>query len=251
MQPPGKLAKRVSARRCARSSCTTWNSSGIAPATSSGTFARAAAAAGRTARREVSGRRAGRQVRVHRPHADDRAEGAGDQGGTGDDRQAAQATRRGDEDRPDRHHRHGGAGRSSPSRATSNSSAPCSSRSRTTCAQMAEQQGWSRARRGFQMTPKAYRLFQSQLLTRDLQQLQASRIRPAPGADRRRRRHRDAADQALRVRRLRRAHGHPALAGQRHAPRRPGPAGAAQARRHRHPPARATTPSAPRPCCST
>ena len=52
----------------------------------------AAAAAHRTARREVPGRRAGRQVRVHRPHADDRAGGAGDQGGAGDDRQAARSS---------------------------------------------------------------------------------------------------------------------------------------------------------------
>ena len=36
----------------------------------------------------------------------------------------------------------------------------------------------------------------------------------------------------------------PGIAGQRHAPRRAGAAGAAEAGRHRHPPARATTPSA-------
>ena len=33
--------------------------------------------------RQVSGRRTGGQVRVHRPHADDHSPGAGDQGGTG------------------------------------------------------------------------------------------------------------------------------------------------------------------------
>jgi uncharacterized protein with von Willebrand factor type A (vWA) domain len=42
--------------------------------------------------------------------------------------------------------------------------------------QMAEQQGLEEAQRGgFQMTPKAYRLFQSKLLTRIFEQLQASR----------------------------------------------------------------------------
>ena len=41
--------------------------------------------------------------------------------------------------------------------------------------QMAEQQGLEQDRRGFQMTPKAYRLFQSKLLTRIFEQMQASR----------------------------------------------------------------------------
>ncbi len=42
--------------------------------------------------------------------------------------------------------------------------------------QMAEQQGLEQARRGgFQMTPRAYRLFQSKLLTRIFEQVQASR----------------------------------------------------------------------------
>ncbi len=41
--------------------------------------------------------------------------------------------------------------------------------------QMAEQQGLEKDRRGFQMTPKAYRLFQSKLLTRIFEQMQASR----------------------------------------------------------------------------
>ena len=44
--------------------------------------------------------------------------------------------------------------------------------------------------------------------------------RPAPGADRGRRGGRNAADQALRVRRLAGQHGHPRLVHQRHAPRR-------------------------------
>ena len=42
--------------------------------------------------------------------------------------------------------------------------------------QMAEQQGLEEGKRGgFQMTPKAYRLFQSKLLTRIFEQLQESR----------------------------------------------------------------------------
>ena len=40
-----------------------------------------------------------------------RAAGAGDQGRAGKDRPAAEATRRGAQDGPDRHHRHGGAAR--------------------------------------------------------------------------------------------------------------------------------------------
>jgi uncharacterized protein with von Willebrand factor type A (vWA) domain len=41
--------------------------------------------------------------------------------------------------------------------------------------QMAEQQGLEQDRRGFQMTPRAYRLFQSKLLTRIFEQMQESR----------------------------------------------------------------------------
>jgi len=41
--------------------------------------------------------------------------------------------------------------------------------------QMAEQQGLEQTKNGFQMTPRAYRLFQSKLLTRIFEQLQASR----------------------------------------------------------------------------
>src|SRR5262249_60367944 len=42
--------------------------------------------------------------------------------------------------------------------------------------ELAEQQGLEQARQGgFQMTPRAYRLFQSKLLTRIFEQLQASR----------------------------------------------------------------------------
>ena len=47
------------------------------------------------------------------------------------------------------------------------------------------------------------------LLDADLQPVAGVAHRPASGADRRRRRRRDAADQAVRVRRLGRAHGHP------------------------------------------
>ena len=63
---------------------------------------------------------------------------------------------------------------------------------------------------GFQLTPKAYRLFQGRLLERIFSNLEAVANRPAPGPGRRRRGRRDAADQALRVRRLAGQHGHPA-----------------------------------------
>src|SRR5205814_5693614 len=41
--------------------------------------------------------------------------------------------------------------------------------------EMAERQGLEEGKQGFQMTPKAYRLFQSRLLTQIFDQLQASR----------------------------------------------------------------------------
>ncbi len=89
---------------------------------------------------------------------------------------------------------------------------------------LAEQQGLEKTAQGYHLTPKAYRLFQGRLLERIFSQPGGLADRPAPGADRRRRGRRDAADQALRVRRLAGQHGHPRLAHQRHAPRRAGPA---------------------------
>ena len=74
-------------------------------------FARELVSLDRDARRQVSGRRARREVRVHRPRVADRAAGARGQGRTGEDRRADQATRRGREDGADRPHRHGGARR--------------------------------------------------------------------------------------------------------------------------------------------
>ena len=65
---------------------------------------------------------------------------------TGNDRRAAQTTRRGDEDGPDRHHRHGGAVPNSPSRATSRSSARCSNKFRITCARSPNGKASSRPR---------------------------------------------------------------------------------------------------------
>ena len=60
-------------RRCARSSSTTSRTLWYRGRRRPRTFARDLRAARRAARREVPGRRAGREVRVHRPHADDRA----------------------------------------------------------------------------------------------------------------------------------------------------------------------------------
>ncbi len=77
--------------------------------------------------------------------------------------------------------------------------------------EQAERQGIMRDRKGFQLSPKAFRLFQSRLLTHDLQSAAGFSNRPASRGRRRRRSHRDAADQALRIRRFRLAHGHPGL----------------------------------------
>ena len=71
---------------------------------------RAAPPGGRIGR-QVSGRRAGGQIRLHRPHADDHPPGAGNQGGAGNDRSAAETVGRGGQDGADRRDRHGGAGR--------------------------------------------------------------------------------------------------------------------------------------------
>ncbi len=81
--------------------------------------------------------------------------------------------------------------------------------------QMAEQQGLEEAAKGgFQMTPRAYRLFQSKLLTKIFEQLQASRG-SASRAHHRRRCRRTAADQGLRVRRFRLEHGYSLVVRQR------------------------------------
>ena len=50
---------------------------------------------------------------------------------------------------------------------------------------MAEQQGLEKTRRGFKLTPKAYRLFQGKLLERIFSELAPSRTGAASGADRR------------------------------------------------------------------
>ena len=102
--------------------------------------------------------------------------------------------------------------------------------------EMAEQQGLEQRAKGFQLDAQGLSPVSGQAAGADLQQPGSLAHRPAPGPDRRRRGRRAAADQALRVRRLGRQHGHPGLADQRHAPRRPRPADPAQAGGHRDPP---------------
>ena len=195
-----------------------------------------AGAARRAAGREVPGRRAGRQVRVHRPHAADACRRRW---------RSRKSWRRSTScssswKKPPRRRRSASSTwkscRSSPSRATSSKLNALQQQIEELLRQMAEQQGLERGPKGFQLTPKAYRLFQGKLLERIFSNLQAVAHRPASGPDRRRRGRRAAADEAVRVRRLGRQHGHPRLADQRHAPRRPGLAGPAEAGRHRHPP---------------
>ena len=89
--------------------------------------------------------------------------------------------------------------------------------------QMAEQQGLEQAKRGgFQMTPRAYRLFQSKLLTRIFEQMQASRSGRHQGPISRRGSGGDCSRPSVRIRRLDHADGHPVVVHQRPAPRRPG-----------------------------
>ena len=62
--------------------------------------------------------------------------------------------------------------------------------------EMAEQQGLEQAKQGgFQMTPQAYRLVSVEAADAHLRAVAGVALRPASGADRRRGRHRDAADQ--------------------------------------------------------
>ena len=84
-------------------------------------------------------------------------------------------TRGGREDGPDRRSSIWRSWPSSRSRATSNNSAQLQEQIQEYLKQMREQQGIEEGKRGFQMTPRAYRLFQSKLLTRIFEQLQASR----------------------------------------------------------------------------
>ena len=62
-----------------------------------------------------------------------------------------------------------------PSRAISSSSTGWPGRSRSIVRDLAEQQGLNKTARGYQLTPKAYRLFQGRLLDRIFSNLQASR----------------------------------------------------------------------------
>ena len=190
--------------------------------TSAAPFARAAGAAGRPAGRQVPDRRTGRQVRVHRPHAAD-AFPRRWKSRKSWRRSTSCSSNWKKRPRPRRSASSTWTSwRSSPSRATSSKLRELQPTDRRIPARtMAEQQGLERTARGYQLTPKAYRLFQGRLLERIFSKLEAAAHRPAPGADRRRRRGRAAADQALRVRRLGRQHGHPRLADQRHDPRRP------------------------------
>ena len=167
-----------------------------------------------------------------------------------DDRPAAEAVGRGGQDGPDRRHRPG---------ELAEFAEPGDIEQLNQLARqieqylrdLAERQGLEKTGQGYQLTPKAYRLFQGRLLERIFSELQAVADRPPPGAGGRRRGRRDAADQALRVRRLAGQHGHPRLAHQRHDPQRAGPARADAARGHRRSIAPATRPSAPPRCCWT
>ena len=102
----------------------------------------AVAAADRQTGREVSDRRAGGQVRLHRPHAHDHSPGAGNQGGIGGDRPAAETVGRGGQDGADRRDRHGGTRPSTPTRATSSNSTAWPGRSRSISATWPSSRDW-------------------------------------------------------------------------------------------------------------
>ncbi len=164
-------------------------------------FAAAVGAAGRPAGRQVPGRRAGRQVRVHRPHADDHPQGPGDQGRAGDDRPAAQAAGRGGQDGADRRDRHGRAGRvrrAGRHRAAQRAAAA----DRGVPARAGRAAGPGKHGQRLPAHAQGLPAVPGQAAGADLQQPAGLAHRPAPGAGRRRRGRRAAADQALRVRRL-------------------------------------------------
>ena len=106
---------------------------------------------------------------------------------------------------------------------------------RSTSATWPSGRAWSKPAQGYQLTPKAYRLFQGRLLERIFSDLQASRTGRHQGPIVGEGAVELPADQALRVRRFAGQHGHPRLADQRHDPRRAGPADPPEARRHRGP----------------
>ena len=151
-------------------------------------------------------------------------QGAGDQGGAGRDRPAAEAAGRGGQDGADRRDRHGSSWPSSPSRATSSSSTSWPQQIEQYLRDLAEQQGLEQSGPGLPADAQGLSALSRPAAGADLQRPGGLADRPAPGPDRRRRGRRDAADQALRVRRLAGQHGHPRLADQRHDPRRAGPA---------------------------
>ena len=88
--------------------------------------------------------------------------------------------------------------------------------------ELAERQGLERTARGYELTPRAYRLVPGAALGADFQQSPGVADRPPRAVGGGRRHRRDAADAALRVRRLAARHGHPRLAHQCHASRRAG-----------------------------
>ena len=138
-------------------------------------FARQLRAVDRPAGRQVPGRRVGRQVRVHRPHADDRPQGHGDQGGTGRDRPPAQATGRSGQDGADRRDRHGGPGRVRRAGRHGEAQRAGPADRAVSRATWPSSRGWSKTAQGYRLTPKAYRLFQGRLLERIFSSLEASR----------------------------------------------------------------------------
>ena len=206
----GEARRAVPARPSRRSSSATWRTSGT-PSATTATRSPGRWSADRDARREVPGRRAGRQVRVHRPRDDGRArrrwrsrrswrrstscssrlEEAKKTAQIGiiDMEELAEVRRAG---------RHGAARRH------------CSSRSRTTSASRPSGRGSSGDGSGkFRLTPKAYPAVPVEAAD-DRSSARCRRRAPAgTRTGRRRGGGRDAADEALRVRRLGRAHGHP------------------------------------------
>ena len=177
-------------------------------------------------------------------------QGPGDQGGAGRDRPAAEAAGRGGQDGADRRDRPGGPGRVR--RAGRHGEAQrAGPADRGVPPRPGRAAGPGKDRPGLPAHAQGLPALPGPAAGADLQQPGGLADRPAPGAGRRRRGGRAAADQALRVRRLAGQHGHPRLADQRHDPRRAGPAHADAAGRHRRSTAPATRPSAPPWCCWT
>ena len=211
----------------------------------------AVGAAGRPAGRQVSGRRAGGQVRVHRPHADDDPQGAGGQGGAGGDRPAAEAAGRGGQDGPDRRDRPGGPGRVRRAGRHREAQRVGPADRSSISATWPSSRGWRTAAAATSSRPRPIACSKAGCWSGSSAIWKPSRTGRHQGpivgegaVEMQQTKPYEFGDSLANMDMSR-------LAGQRHDPRRAGPAGRHASRRTSKSIARATRPSAPRWCCWT